>query len=108
MSRGPEGRVEDYLRDYFKQRGWLVYKMDQGGGVADRLLISPKGFHLWVELKKPGKGTLDPAQVAWAKDIRNRLFAHDDGQIRLKSISVVGPINSHEGVRALHGCFKDL
>lgn len=96
---GPEARVEDYLRDYFKQRGWIVYKMDQGGGVADRLLISPLGFHLWVELKRPGKTELDPAQIAWRDNMIDRLTSgHKTGiAVRL--------INSHSEVRQLYQSF---
>lgn len=100
---GPEGRVEEYLREYFSQRGWLVYKCAWGGGAADRLLISPRGFHLYVELKRPGKDKLDAAQVAWGNELANRVLA---GKRHL-DVAIVGPINSRDGVRALYEQYRD-
>lgn len=99
---GPEKGVETYTATLFRRAGWLVYKMDQGGGVADRLMVSPKGLHLWVEFKRPGKDELDPQQVAWAKDMRKRMAGR-----QRPYVAVVGPINSREGARALLGCYKD-
>ena len=99
-----EHGIEEYFREYFSQRGWLVYKMDQGGGVADRLAVSPKGWHLYVEFKRPGKEVLDPAQVLWADGMRKRIAAGKRG----RHIAVLGPINTRMQVRRLYESYKDM
>jgi hypothetical protein len=100
---GPEKGVELYCCTLFRGAGWKVYKMDQGGGVADRLMISPMGFHLWVEFKRPGKDELDPQQVAWAKDMRLRLSRASHFYA-----GVVGPVNSREQCREIYETYKAL
>jgi hypothetical protein len=99
---GPEGRVELFLCMLFKQAGWLVYKLTCGGGIADRLLISPNGFHLYIECKRPGKDKLDPAQVAWAKEVRGRIERGARGE----HVAVVS-CNSRDQARALFAAYRD-
>lgn len=58
-----EKDIEAYLKKLFTARGWLVYKFTSPGniGVPDRLLISPQGVCLFVEVKS-ARGRLSAAQ----------------------------------------------
>lgn len=98
----PEGRVEDFLRDTFKLAGWHVHKLLWGGGAYDRLLISPLAFHLYVELKRPGKDTLDPAQVKWGINMAARMRAGNRSDHMAFEF-----VNSREHVRALYAKYRD-
>ena len=56
-----------------KERGWLFYKMMGTRGLPDRLLVSPKGKHVWVEFKRGPAARLTKAQDARIVDlIRNK------------------------------------
>lgn len=99
----PEGQVEDFFCRTFRLGGWKVYKCAWGGGAYDRLAISPKAFHLYVEIKKPGKNVLDPAQIAWRDDMLERI----GDTTRKFDIALAGPINCREQVRALYAKYRD-
>lgn len=53
----PERKIEAHLVKLAKRYGWFCRKIRWIGrnGCPDRLLISPDGRVLWVELKAPGK-----------------------------------------------------
>ena len=103
MSAGPDGGIDYFIHQYFSQRGWQSYKMDQGGGVFDRLLVSPKAFHLYVEAKRKGVGGLRPQQEVWGQMMQGRI---NHGR-RRAHVACIAPINSRDAVRRLYERFKD-
>lgn len=52
-----ESELEKKLVKYAKSQGFLVYKFTSPShrGVPDRLFISPRGTHVYIEFKAPGK-----------------------------------------------------
>jgi hypothetical protein len=52
-----EKEVEKKIGDYAKLRGCMYYKFSSPSnrGVPDRIVISPKGVVMFLELKAPGK-----------------------------------------------------
>lgn len=50
-----ETYVREKVADYAKERGWLVFIIDYAGW-PDRLFVSPKGVHVWIEFKRPKRG----------------------------------------------------
>ena len=73
MARGPEGKVQDFARDEFKRWGWMGYKVEGGDGCADFMYIAPDGKVLFAEFKRPGKEELDPKQVWWHGEVKDRI-----------------------------------
>lgn len=94
MSRGPEAQVQDFARTEFKGRGWRVLKQTSGGGVWDMLMVSPDGYHLWAEFKRPGKDRLDPLQEFFGDDMNARIQRGG----RQRHIGCI-VFNSRDGVR---------
>ena len=54
-----EKDIEKYLREELKKIGGIAYKFVSPGnaGVPDRLILLPRGYAFFVELKAPGKKT---------------------------------------------------
>ncbi|KFB68872.1 VRR-NUC domain-containing protein [Candidatus Accumulibacter vicinus] len=66
-----ESTVEIYLVRRVKALGGKVLKFVSPGnaGVADRLILLPKGVHAFVETKRLGE-PLDPLQEKFARDCK--------------------------------------
>ncbi len=84
-----ESSIERHLVVLASGNGWLTRKVRWIGryGAPDRLLISPDGRVIWVELKAPGK---TPGPVQCREHTRLRNYGQD-----------VRVIDSLEGVEAL-------
>jgi hypothetical protein len=69
----PERKVEAHLVKLAKQRGFLCRKLRWIGrnGAPDRVLFTPKGLVIWVEVKAPGKR---PSRLQEAEHTRLRMF----------------------------------
>lgn len=67
MARGPEARVQDRTIGIYRRHGWVCTKVSNGGGWTDFICISPEGFVLLPEFKRPGKTKLDPLQMGFHK-----------------------------------------
>jgi hypothetical protein len=67
-----ESEIEDYLRDQIKAIGGKAYKWVSPGnrGVPDRIIVLPKGYVLFIELKAPGKKS-SAQQTKKQKELRN-------------------------------------
>lgn len=71
-SRGSadEKAVAGLCDDFASQCGWQVQRYEQQRatriteGLPDRRYVGPRGWRIWVELKKPG-GKLTEAQYKW-------------------------------------------
>ena len=52
-----ESQIEAKIRDYARARGCLCWKFVSPGnpGVPDRIIISPTGAVLFMEIKRPGE-----------------------------------------------------
>jgi len=65
-----EKAVAGLCDDFARQAGWTVDRFEQRRasriclGLPDRRYSGPRGWRVWVELKKPG-GKLTPEQYAW-------------------------------------------
>ena len=69
MAADREHAIEQYLVKQVEKLGGKALKFVSPGtpGVADRLVILPKGVHAFVELKRLGE-PLEPLQERFAKD----------------------------------------
>ncbi len=54
---GPEKAIEDKVVKWANKEGWLALKFTPHGDVGwpDRIFVSPRGAHCWIEFKAPGK-----------------------------------------------------
>jgi hypothetical protein len=70
----PERLIEDYFVRRVKRLGGRVYKLQFLGrrGAPDRLVLFSDGLVFFVELKRPRRGSLSPAQSEIKADF-NRL-----------------------------------
>lgn len=66
-----EKEVEAYLNKRIKEIGGLTAKLDATfqKGVPDRVVVSPGGRVIFVEVKSP-TGRLGPMQKVWEEKIR--------------------------------------
>lgn len=72
-SRPLEKDLERQVREYALRKGCLFYKFTSPGQnhVPDRLILSPMGAVLFMELKRPGgRLKLKPAQKLEAKKLQ--------------------------------------
>jgi Holliday junction resolvase len=87
----PERKIEAHLVKLAKKHGWFCRKVKWIGrnGCPDRLLISPAGLMIWVEVKAPGK---EPT----------KLQQHEHRQLRTfhQLVYVIDDITQVEGVFA--------
>jgi VRR-NUC domain len=56
--------------------GKLLKAMGLRPGMGDFLFIAPQGQHLWMELKRAGRGRLSDAQLEFAEMCRGRGVPH--------------------------------
>lgn len=71
-----EKELEAKLRKEVKNLGGLCLKWVCPGwsGVPDRIILLPFGHVLFVEMKRPKGGRLDPMQKWWAKVLKRLGF----------------------------------
>jgi acyl-coenzyme A synthetase/AMP-(fatty) acid ligase len=64
-----EKDIENRLKNEVEKRNGLCLKFTSPGhtGVPDRIVITPEGLTLFVELKKSKHQDLDPKQKHWKK-----------------------------------------
>ncbi len=69
----PEKAIEEKVVKWARTNGWLAIKFTPKGDVGwpDRIFISPRGLHCWVEFKAPGK-YLTPLQAKRRKMLHER------------------------------------
>ena len=62
-----EESVESYLRMRIKDAGGLCIKLNPAGyiGIPDRLIVLPRGWVVFVEVKKPRGGVVGRLQHWW-------------------------------------------
>lgn len=66
--KGPEAKIEAYLKDQVKKNGGLALKFVSPGynGVPDRLVLLPDGAVVFVEVKS-ATGKLSALQIQFAR-----------------------------------------
>lgn len=69
---GPEARFEKQFKKDIENLGGICLKINSvGGGKNDRLVLMPKNWTYWVELKRPDrKGIVSPLQQNWHKKLK--------------------------------------
>jgi hypothetical protein len=101
-SPASEKAVAGLCDDFATQAGWTVNRFEQTRatriclGLPDRRYVGPRGWRVWVELKKPG-GKLTPAQYAWL------LAEIEAGALALPVDDVAQLIEVHRRWRRLYG-----
>lgn len=74
-----ESQFKKKQRQYFEELGWKFITLEPGGGVPqglpDTLVISPTGYHCFVEWKKSATAERQPLQDYW--NIRLNEMGHD-------------------------------
>lgn len=64
-----ESKFKSDIRKEFKAKGWVFIQLDPGGGVPmgfpDTLVLSPTGYHCFVEWKKSRTAKRQPLQLYW-------------------------------------------
>ena len=76
-----ETKIQRQIKDYLEYAGYKVYRMNAGrakknvvgapAGTPDLLSISPKGRHLWIEIKTE-EGVLSGVQASEHRDLIRR------------------------------------
>lgn len=69
-----EKQIEQYLRRQVLAKNGLCMKLDSEKGQPDRLVLTPLGRHIFVEVKRRD-GHLSPAQVEYHRRLRERRHA---------------------------------
>lgn len=92
-----EKELEAKLVKGVEQLGGLCLKWVCPGnsGVPDRIVLLPGGHVLFVELKRPGKNSLDPLQRIWRRTLSRMRFD-------------VLVVNSGDTLRAALGAFEEV
>ena len=74
-----ESQFKKKEREYFEKLGWKFITLEPGGGVPqgfpDTLVISPTGYHCFVEWKKSATAERQPLQEYW--NIKLNSMGHD-------------------------------
>jgi Holliday junction resolvase len=89
-----EADIQREIVDYLKMSGYMVFRMNAGqvkknvkmhpAGTPDILSISPKGRHLWVEVKTE-EGTVSGVQ----QEVIDELIRRGDSVIVARSVGEV-------------------
>lgn len=82
-----EKAIEDKLVDVVKKNGGLCLKMTGYKGIPDRMILTPAGKVIFVEVKALDK-ELRPEQEAWQKKLRSMNFE----AIKIDSVEAVNNI----------------
>ena len=64
-----EKSIEQYLRKQVVARGGMCMKLDSEKGQPDRLVLTPLGRHVFVEVKRPG-GRVSEIQQDYHRRLR--------------------------------------
>lgn len=97
-----EKAVAGLCDDFATQAGWTVNRFEQTRasriclGLPDRRYVGPRGWRIWVELKRPG-GKLTPEQYAWI------LAELEAGALALPVDDVAVLMAVHDRWRKLYG-----
>ena len=74
-----ESTFKKKQRQYFEKLGWRFITLEPGGGVPqgfpDTLVLSPTGYHCFVEWKKSATAEKQPLQEYW--NIKLNGMGHD-------------------------------
>lgn len=74
-----ESKFKSDQRKDFEELGWKFITLDPGGGVPvgfpDTLVLSPTGYHCFVEWKKSKNAKKQPLQEYWHNWLKER--GHD-------------------------------
>ena len=74
-----ESQFKKKEREAFEKLGWKFITLEPGGGVpqgfSDTLVISPTGYHCFVEWKKSATAKKQPLQQYWHDKLN--LMGHD-------------------------------
>lgn len=98
-----ESEVERYLRERVESVGGKCIKFlpDFSRGYPDRILMLPHGILVWVEMKRPVGGRVDPAQnvahtilrrlgqrveVVWSKEEADGLIRRLLNEIHMEDV----------------------
>lgn len=92
-----EKELEAKLVKGVEQLGGLCLKWVCPGnsGVPDRIVLLPGGHALFVEMKRPGKSSLDPLQRIWQRTLSRTGFR-------------VWVVNSEDTLRAALEAFEEV
>lgn len=69
-----EKSIEQYLRKQVVARGGMCMKLDSEKGQPDRLVLTPLGRHVFVEVKRPG-GRVSEIQQEYHRRLREKRHA---------------------------------
>ena len=74
-----ESQFKKKEREYFEKLGWKFITLEPGAGVPqgwpDTLVLSPTGYHCFVEWKKSATAERQPLQDYWNKKLNE--MGHD-------------------------------
>lgn len=74
-----ESKFKKKQREYLEKSGWKFITLEPGGGVPmgypDTLVLSPTGYHCFVEWKKSKTAERQPLQDYWNKKLND--MGHD-------------------------------
>ena len=74
-----ESQFKKKQREYFEKLGWKFITLEPGGGepqgFPDTLVISPTGYHCFVEWKKSATAERQPLQDYWNTKLNS--MGHD-------------------------------
>ena len=74
-----ESQFKKKQRQYLEKLGWRFITLEPGGGVPlgfpDTIVISPTGYHCFVEWKKSATAEKQPLQAYW--NIKLNEMGHD-------------------------------
>ena len=74
-----ESQFKKKWQKKFKDAGWVVIQLDPTAGVPmgfpDTLILSPTGYHCFIEWKKSANAKKQPLQEYWSVKLNN--MSHD-------------------------------
>lgn len=81
VARIKEEKIENYFYRQAKKRGWRAIKFTSSSlrALPDRILICPKGFTCYAELKAPGRKPTPKQErmIAWMRSMGHTVVVID-------------------------------
>ena len=89
-----EKEIEAAVVKWAEKRGWIALKLNNpwSKGWPDRLFISPRGVHIYIEFKRPGGrlGTLQKNRIGRLERNECLVFVKYDKESAVETLETLG------------------